>query len=504
MLFTYMIYMKDKLSLVLIFVFISLSFTAKSEVGLKNDSLNFWPNKINVNETINLLSEYIQHSSVSGEEGDAGLFLKNYLDSTDLHIKVFSDDTDRYNLAASLYPLSSEKPNIILQSHIDVVPAENAQVWKYGPYSGYFDGEYIYGRGALDCKGLGVMQLKALLLFKEKIKEQDLPFNITVLFLSGEELGGETGAFYMMQNHLDELNPVAVLGEGGAGYRNVLKRDPNKVVFGVSVAEKQSLWLELKATNDDAGHGAAPSNNYANLQLVEALGKLNNRKVLLLFNKSTRRMFRKLGKAEGGLRGFFIKNINWAILAPFVRKQIEREPFMSSLLTNTVTVTKIHNPPGPPNQISNQATAVLDCRLVPGTSVKSFIRYIKRKIDNDHIEINIISKSPEADPSKLGDVYDALEAAIGQEYPSAETIPFLFPATSDNSTFRHYDIPSYGLIPAVVKTSDINSIHSHNERVSLEVLGSGIKIYYDFLNNLADNPDLKLSRSNLSDIIKGK
>jgi acetylornithine deacetylase/succinyl-diaminopimelate desuccinylase-like protein len=66
----------------------------------------------------------------------------------------------------------------------------------------------------------------------------------------------------------------------------------------------------------------------------------------------------------------------------------------------------------------------------------------------------------------------------------AETIPLLVPATSDNSTFRSFDIESFGLIPAVVDETDINSIHSHNERISIEVLGSGIKVYNRFMNEL--------------------
>ena len=98
--------------------------------------------------------------------------------------------------------------------------------------------------------------------------------------------------------------------------------------------------------------------------------------------------------------------------------------------------------------------------------------------------MSVISESPEAQPSRLNKFYKALEDAIATSYPEAETIPFLFPATSDNSLFRSYDIPAYGLIPAVVTERDINSIHGNNERISLEVLESGISIYYNFLKEL--------------------
>lgn len=443
------------------------------------------PESVSIYQSINLLSAYIQVESVTGNEGQAALFIEDYIRTTDLNLRVFSNAVDNYNLSASLYPLSSGKPNIVLHNHIDVVPVEKFNVWEHHPYSGHFDGEYIHGRGALDAKGLAIMQLKALEAFKHDYDTADLPFNVTVLFVSAEETGAKgKGARFVMENFKEELNAAVVLGEGGAGYKNVLVNKPEKVVFGVSIAEKQSLWLELNIQTNAAGHGAAPSTNYANMQLINSLNRLTNRKVLLLFNRSTRRMFRKLGKAEGGIRGFFIRNINWAILAPFVRKQIDREPMLSTLLTNTLTVTNIYNPPGPPNQVSNFATAILDCRLVPGTSTKSFIRYVERKLDNKNITVSVISESPEAVPSRLNKYYKGIENAIAISYPNAVTIPFLFPATSDNSLFRSYGIPSYGFIPAVMTESDINSIHSSNERINLDVLESGIVVYYNFLKEM--------------------
>jgi carboxypeptidase PM20D1 len=105
-------------------------------------------------------------------------------------------------------------------------------------------------------------------------------------------------------------------------------------------------------------------------------------------------------------------------------------------------------------------------------------------LDNDNIKVSVISESPEAQPSRLNKYYKALEDAISSSYPDAETIPFLFPATSDNSLFRSYNIPSFGLIPAVVTERDINSIHSNNERISVEVLESGIQIYYNFIKEM--------------------
>ena len=258
-----------QLRLLLVFV---LLLPIGLQAGIQSpDSIPYWLNNVSINETVDLLTAYIQRESVSGNEQEAAMFIEDYILSTDLHLRVFSNLADQYNLAASLFPLDSLKPNIILQSHIDVVPAEAFELWDHDPYSGHFDGIYIYGRGSLDAKGLGIMQLKALETFKKEYGNQDMPYNVTVLFVSGEETGGRSGATFVLENFKDELNAEVVLGEGGAGYRNVLKSDPEKVIFGVSIAEKQSLWLQLKITSQSAGHGAAPSNNYANLQLINSL-----------------------------------------------------------------------------------------------------------------------------------------------------------------------------------------------------------------------------------------
>lgn len=47
----------------------------------------------------------------------------------------------------------SLKP-LMLASHLDVVPVERRTLdrWTYPPFEGKFDGEFIHGRGAGDCK----------------------------------------------------------------------------------------------------------------------------------------------------------------------------------------------------------------------------------------------------------------------------------------------------------------------------------------------------------------
>lgn len=82
------------------------------------------------------LSDYIQYSSLTGNEKFAGQYLAAMAMIMGIHIEIFSNHTDTFNFAASLYPLSLNKPNIIFLNHIDVVPAENCALFTYPLFSG--------------------------------------------------------------------------------------------------------------------------------------------------------------------------------------------------------------------------------------------------------------------------------------------------------------------------------------------------------------------------------
>ena len=133
-----------------------------------------------------------------------------------------------FNFAASLFPLESKKPNIILLNHIDTV-SEGAEVeWQYPPYSGKITDKDIWGRGAYDNKGAAVMQLFSLLKIKESIGNFNSSYNITLLSVSCEETQCPGGINFVIDNYFDLLNPVLVLGEGPPALKNIIAKPPKK------------------------------------------------------------------------------------------------------------------------------------------------------------------------------------------------------------------------------------------------------------------------------------
>ncbi|NTW32050.1 MAG: M20/M25/M40 family metallo-hydrolase [Bacteroidetes bacterium] len=430
-----------------------------------------------------LLSDYLKIKSIKGNEGEAGRFLSKYCMDKGLHVKVFSEKDSMYNFSASLYPLNSKKPNIVFINHIDVIPAGDSAVWKYPPFSGAIINNEIWGRGAIDCKGLAVMQLAAIISFIDSAKYNNLPYNITFLSVSGEETNSANGAGYITENFLTELNPSVVFGEGGSGIINAVSSNPEKIIFGISLSEKSSLLIKLEVHSESFGHSAAPSDLYANKKLIKALIKLMEAKRYLVFDKLLLSMFKKLGKMEGGIKGFVVSHINWGIFWPFVKNKFNEGEPLNTLVYNTFAITNISNPKSAYNQIADKAEAIIDCRLLPGTDSAKFLRKLKNTL-GPKVKITVLSKSPDALPSKQDKFFDIFSLCLKNNYKNSEVLPILFPATTDNNYFRNKNIDVYGIIPAVFSLEAMQSVHNTNERISIDNLNKGTEVFKEFISKV--------------------
>jgi carboxypeptidase PM20D1 len=460
--------------LVVIGFFLSLDTFSQhnSEIFVKEESIS----------SEELLQKLIQFESISTKENPLAEFVMTFSKNYGLYVQNFSKNLNATNFTASLYPLSANKPNIILTSHLDVVPSNDIKNWKYPPFSGKIVNDTIWGRGAIDCKGLAVMQLAAIINFVALSKTQNLNYNVTFLGISGEENNNPDGANYIISEHLKELNPIVVFGEGGSGLTNLVPSKPELEVFGISVAEKSSLWLRLDAKNKANGHGAVPPDLYANKRLIKALIDLLDQKRKIKFLKVSREMFKELGKLEGGFKGFIIKHINWTVFWPFVKKYFREGEIFNVLVNNTFLISEMGTiNSGSVNQIGSGAYAVLDCRLLPGTDKKKFIRKVQFAVGLK-VNITIISESPNTLPSKKDQFYENMQQALQNVYPKCMVSPILFPASTDNNYFRQYQIPTFGIIPVIFSRNALEGVHGDNEYLPIKDLYLGIEVYKKFIS----------------------
>src|SRR5215510_1177707 len=120
-------------------------------------------------EAVRNLSAYLAVNTANppGNELAAARFLQHLLATDGIEAQIL-DTTElgpgRANLYAR-YHSSGGKKAIALVSHMDVVPV-TPQFWSVDPFSGAVKDGYVWGRGALDMKGEGLVQAMALIALK--------------------------------------------------------------------------------------------------------------------------------------------------------------------------------------------------------------------------------------------------------------------------------------------------------------------------------------------------
>jgi len=249
-------------------------------------------------EAVELLSKYLRvdTSNPPGNEDRAVGFFADILDAEGVTYKIYEPRPGRASLRAVL-PGTGEAGPLILLNHTDVVPAR-AEEWSFDPFGGVVEGGYVKGRGALDMKGQGIMELLALLDIKRRgIRPvRDIVF----LAVADEEAGSRWGVEYLLEHHPEDFQADLVLNEGGFGLKNLL---PEQTVMMVSTAEKGVCWLRL-TREGPPGHGSLPHGRNTLEKLVQALSRLLSEDQPVRITPVVERYFKGLGRG-------------WDFLGPF-------------------------------------------------------------------------------------------------------------------------------------------------------------------------------------------
>jgi len=347
---------------------------------------------------------------------------------------------------------------ILLLNHMDVVPAD-ASRWREGVFSGTILNGEMWGRGAMDMKGLGVIELYAMLA----LKRSGVHLTRDVLFEADpdEEIGGAGGARWMIAHHWAELNPEYVLDEGAFGSRDLYV--PNKLVFGISVEEKRVVWIRVTATGV-SGHASQPTDQNPNDELVKALARLVSAPMPTGSVAIINRMKATLGT-------------------------LSSNKFMNAIQHSTIALTTMKAGEGSPakvNVIPGTADATLDCRLLPGVNPAGWVALITRRLDDPKLKVDVMYQSEGSTLTPTDTpMYHALESAIRRVHPDATVVPVLVPYGTDSNTFREHGAKSYGLYPIIAPTELVNTMHGDNERMPVAQLKPGIQIVYDMLRQVA-------------------
>ncbi len=430
------------------------------------------------NRALEVLGEYlrIDTSNPPGNEARGAEFLGDVLRGEGIGFQLYESAPGRSSLLARLEGSGGGKP-LILLNHIDVVPA-NPENWQVHPFSGEVADGFVWGRGALDMKGMGVMELMAFIAAARGGLE--LERDVIFLAVADEEAGGHYGARMLLEEHGHELEAGVVINEGGYAVMDLL---PGRPFFMVASAEKYGYGLRL-TRHGVGGHGSMPTGQGALERLVPALARLLERARPVSINPTMRDFFARLAE-------------HWEILAPYredgdpetLRRLVEENaldaiPALSAVLRDTVSLNML-NAGIKINVIPDEAEAFLDCRLLPETQEDEFLAYVRTSLHDPETKIEVFTDMGRAPASPTqGPCFEAIERAVLANYPDAAVSPFMVSGLSDSRFFRARGVPCYGIIPARLGLADLARIHGVDERIAARDVREGVKFLYDLIVEL--------------------
>lgn len=416
-----------------------------------------------------LLSELIQFETVNppGNERACIEYIDGLLTEAGIVTETLAAEPERPNLLARL-PGGDASP-LLLQGHVDVVPTDG-QEWDEPPFSGIQKDGFVWGRGALDMKGGVAMMVAAMLRAAEA--EVEPAGDVLLLVLSDEEMGGDVGAKYMVENHPERFADVEyAIGEFG-GFP---LRIDGTAFYPIQVAEKRVCWLEATISGR-GGHASRPQRDGAMNTLGKLLTRLTEQRLPVHITPPAREFVKALAaeaepqRAEQ-LRGLLDPERTDVILDELGPVAERLDP----MLHNTVSPTVV-NGGGKVNVHPGEVELRLDARLLPGVTPEEFLDELWKIIgDVDGAEFDVVRfDGGEGNCVNMG-LFDLLSDSLIEHHPDAVPVPFLLTGATDGRFFEQLDIQPYGYTPLKLPpTFEFEAlVHAANERVPVEAIEFG-------------------------------
>jgi acetylornithine deacetylase/succinyl-diaminopimelate desuccinylase-like protein len=426
------------------------------------------------------MSRYVQFDTTNppGNELPAALWLRDQLIERGITRQVdLHEPAPGRGLVLARIPGSQPLKPLLINHHMDVVAADPAQ-WTYPPFRGAIADGFVWGRGTLDTKNLGVVFLLAL----QTLIKSGVRFRRPIVFLAvpDEETGGSQGMRWLVENHLAALDPEWVWDEGSGGFKGLFGP---QVMFGVAVAEKQIQHLRLVASGEP-GHGSLPHTNNANLVLLHALQRILAADRPLRLNATVAAMFKAIASTQAFPASFLLRNLSFPWLLLLVSKRLSADRLTNALLRDTVCLSVIKGG-YKVNVIPETAEAEIDCRLLPDTDAAEFHAWLRRTIADSRVQVEILESSPPSGVAPLGTpFYQAVVDAASRHVPGARVFPLLVPGATDGRYFRQRGYAAYGFGPMILERTDINRPHGIDERISIDNLVLGVNLAADIIKTL--------------------
>jgi acetylornithine deacetylase/succinyl-diaminopimelate desuccinylase-like protein len=429
-------------------------------------------------EATQYLQEYLRVDTVNppGNEVEGARFFKKIFDEESISCQTFEPSPGRGSLLATLKGNGKKRP-ILLLNHMDVVPVEKER-WTVDPFRGIIQDGYLYGRGALDDKSMGIIEMMALLI----LKREKVPLERDILFFAAadEEAGGKWGIQWAIENVSSLKKSEFALNEGGYVILNETGA-PDR--YEISSGQKIVLQLQLKAKGT-SGHASMPHSDNPNVKLIHALEALTKWETPYNILPMVKEFFLKMAPKQPPDERKYFEDIGKGLSDASFSKRLTTNPIYNAMVRDTISLT-ILQAGSKANVIPSESSATLDCRLIPGSPKENFLKEIKKRL-GDEIEVEGKMEGESLPPSPLDtDLFQAIQKFAIENDPGCPVVPLLLPGATDSRFLREKGITTYDFCPFRLPEKEILRVHGNDERIAVENLRFGMKMLVEIIKGVA-------------------
>lgn len=374
---------------------------------------------------------------------------------------------------------------IALLSHQDVVPISEGTYddWEHDPFEGFNDGEYIWGRGAVDMKNHLICVMEAV----ETLLEEGYSPKRTVYLCFGhnEEIvaGSNNGAHSIMQVLKDRgVHLDSTLDEGGAIIKANIKGLIDGNLAGIGIAEKgyADYKISVKAKG---GHSSQPPKHTAVGMISEAVRDLENHQFKSKMLPSVYNLFSHVGRYTSFPARMVMCNLR--ILKPIFIAVMKKFPPAATFVRTTTACTMLSGSPAS-NVLPQSASVTVNFREMPGDTIADTESHIKNVIKNKEIEVEFL-KGKEASKvsSTDSEAFKTIDKLAMQISEKNIVAPFLVMGGTDSYHYEEICDNMYRFSPFTLDTAIMLTTHGTNERIPIDQLPIGVEFFKRYIKEMS-------------------
>ena len=427
------------------------------------------------NETITLCQEMIRIPSVNhgegqGDEKAMAEYVASKLAEVGIKSELIETAPNRVNVVAKIEGADKSRPGLVLHGHIDVVPA-NASDWSVDPFSGLIKDGFIWGRGAVDMKDMDAMILATVRMWQRTGYKP--PRNILLVFFADEEAGSNYGSRWLVKHRPEIFDGYSEAVSEVGGFSVTITGEHR--LYLIEAAQKGIQWMKLTAKGT-AGHGSFINQDNAVTKVAAAVSRIGTYEWPQLETKTSSFFFRKI--AELTREKYDPKNVK-----PLLHHLGDAVKMLGATISNTANPTMLEAG-YKVNVIPQSASAMVDGRFLPGH--ENQLQETIKRLAGDEIEIEVLTRDIALEVEFAGPLVKAMCDAISSEDSAGIPVPYLMSGGTDNKALHDLGIVGYGFSPLKLpKDLDFFALfHGVDERVPIDGLKFGVRVLYEFLENV--------------------